>query len=136
MIGAGRQGARSLTGRRSRSQAATRHEPRPSFASDLRSTWAALRAAVELELQPLVDEVVDLLAVAQVEQRPRLRDVDGGAHLARHVEALAGVSGLYRVPPSSEPELVVAGPGLVGVAFSPEGGIVVASNDTAYRLLK
>jgi sugar lactone lactonase YvrE len=60
-------------------------------------------------------------------------DRDGTLHV---VEALAGVSGLYRVPRSGDPELVVAGPGLVGVAFSPEGGIVVASNDTAYRLLK
>jgi hypothetical protein len=31
------------------------------------------------------------------------------------------------------PELVLAGPGLVGVAFSPDGDIVVTSNDTAYR---
>src|SRR5947207_8409997 len=33
------------------------------------------------------------------------------------VEALAGVSGLYRLPPGGAPELVLAGPGLVGVAF-------------------
>jgi sugar lactone lactonase YvrE len=58
---------------------------------------------------------------------------DGTLHV---VEALAGVSGLYRIPPSGDPELVVAGPGLVGVAFSPDGGIVVASNDTAYRLVR
>jgi sugar lactone lactonase YvrE len=50
------------------------------------------------------------------------------------VEALAGVSGLYRVPSSGEPELVLTGPGLVGVAFNPLGGLVVSSNDTAYRL--
>jgi streptogramin lyase len=50
------------------------------------------------------------------------------------VEALAGVSGLYRVPASGEPELVVAGPGLVGVAFDPHGACVVSSNDTAFRL--
>ena len=50
------------------------------------------------------------------------------------VEALAGVSGLYRVPSTGEPELVLAGPGLVGVAFDPRGGLVVSSNDTAYRL--
>lgn len=51
-------------------------------------------------------------------------------------EALAGMSGLYRLPADGEPELVVAGPGLVGVAFDGAGGIAVASNDTAYRLLK
>jgi hypothetical protein len=50
------------------------------------------------------------------------------------VEALAGASGLMRVPAEGPPELVLAGPGLVGVAFAPDGGLVVCSNDTAYRL--
>ena len=56
----------------------------------------------------------------------------GGALFA--VEALAGSSGLYRVPASGAPELVLSGPGLVGVAFDAAGTMVVASNDTAYRL--
>jgi sugar lactone lactonase YvrE len=50
------------------------------------------------------------------------------------VEALAGASGLYRLPTGAPPELVLSGPGLVGVAFSPHGGLVVCSNDTAFRL--
>src|SRR5205823_4109089 len=50
------------------------------------------------------------------------------------VEALAGVSGLYRLPSAGDPELVLAGPGLVGVAFDPDGAVVVCSNDTAFRL--
>jgi len=50
------------------------------------------------------------------------------------VEALAGSSGLYRMPPSGDPELVLSGPGLVGVAFDAHGSLVVASNETAYRL--
>ena len=50
------------------------------------------------------------------------------------VDALAGSSGLYRVPPDGAPELVLAGAGLVGVAFGPRGGLVVCSNDTAFRL--
>jgi sugar lactone lactonase YvrE len=50
------------------------------------------------------------------------------------VEALAGSSGLYRMPPASAPELVLSGPGLVGVAFDSAGTLVVSSNDTAYRL--
>ena len=50
------------------------------------------------------------------------------------VEALAGASGLYRVRPGLAPELVVAGAGLVGVAFSSDGMMIVASNETAYRL--
>jgi len=50
------------------------------------------------------------------------------------VEALAGWNGLYRVRPGGQAELIVAGQSLVGVAFNPAGGLVVASNDTAYRL--
>jgi sugar lactone lactonase YvrE len=50
------------------------------------------------------------------------------------IEALAGSSGLYRVPAAGDPELVLAGPGLVGVAFDSHGAVVVASNETAYRL--
>lgn len=52
------------------------------------------------------------------------------------VEALAGASGLYRVEPGSSepPQLVLSGSGLVGVAFDPLGGLVVTSNDVAWRL--
>jgi sugar lactone lactonase YvrE len=50
------------------------------------------------------------------------------------IEALAGWSGLYRLRSEGKPELIVAGQGLVGVAFDPTGGLVVSSNDTAYRL--
>jgi sugar lactone lactonase YvrE len=49
------------------------------------------------------------------------------------VDALAGASGLYRVPLDGPPELVVAAGALVGVAFGPRGEIAVASNETAYR---
>jgi sugar lactone lactonase YvrE len=50
------------------------------------------------------------------------------------IEALAGQSGLYRVNDRGEAELVLSGPSLVGVAFAPDGGLVVCSNETAYRL--
>jgi sugar lactone lactonase YvrE len=50
------------------------------------------------------------------------------------VEALAGASGLYRVRGDRSPECVLSGPGLVGVAFEPAGGLIVTSNDTAWRL--
>jgi sugar lactone lactonase YvrE len=50
------------------------------------------------------------------------------------VDALAGNSGLYRVVRNGAPELLLSGPGLIGVAFDPHGGLVVCSNDTAYRL--
>ncbi len=50
------------------------------------------------------------------------------------VEALAGASGLYRVADDGSPSLVLAGSGLIGVAFDASGGMVVCTNDTAYRL--
>jgi hypothetical protein len=50
------------------------------------------------------------------------------------IEALAGWSGLYRLRSDGKTELVLAGQGLVGVAFDPTGGLVVSSNATAYRL--
>jgi len=65
--------------------------------------------------------------------RPQGLAFDGRGSL-HVVEALAGSSGLYRVPPEGEPEMVLAGPGLVGVAFDGRGGLVVTSNETAYRL--
>ncbi len=52
-------------------------------------------------------------------------------------DALAGSSGLYRVDitaPHPVPELVLSAPMLVGVALDPDGGIVLASNDTIWRL--
>jgi sugar lactone lactonase YvrE len=50
------------------------------------------------------------------------------------VEALAGSSGLYRLDANGQRELVLAAPGLVGVAFDRAGGLVVCSNETAFRL--
>jgi sugar lactone lactonase YvrE len=52
-------------------------------------------------------------------------------------DALAGSAGLFRVDvsrPDSTAELVVGAPALVGVAFDPGGGLVLASNDTVWRL--
>ena len=52
------------------------------------------------------------------------------------VEALAGASGLFRLRPGSNsaPERVLAGAGMVGVAFDPRGGLVVVTSDAAWRL--
>jgi sugar lactone lactonase YvrE len=56
---------------------------------------------------------------------------DGALHV---IDALAGASGLYRLANlDAEPQLVVSGAALVGVAFGPRGELVVASNETAYR---
>lgn len=51
------------------------------------------------------------------------------------VDALAGDGGLYRVPLDrpNDSERLVAGGALIGVAFDPLGGVVVASSDTVYR---
>jgi sugar lactone lactonase YvrE len=53
-------------------------------------------------------------------------------------EALAGASGIYRLDPGQPghegpAELVLAGPGVVGLAFEKDGGMVVCTNDAAYR---
>ena len=57
----------------------------------------------------------------------RLRP-DGSLHV---IDALAGASGLYRfATPDSEPELVVSGGALVGVAFGPNGELVVSRRTT------
>ena len=49
-------------------------------------------------------------------------------------EALAGSSGIYRLRANAPPELVVAGPNLIGLAFDPRGRTFVATTpDTAYR---
>lgn len=56
-------------------------------------------------------------------------DTTGVLHV---VEALAGSSGVYAIRPDREPELVVAGAALVGVAFASTGEMVVASSDTVY----
>jgi sugar lactone lactonase YvrE len=56
-------------------------------------------------------------------------DSSGVLHV---VEALAGSSGVYAMRPDRDPELVVAGAGLVGIAFGPGGEMVVASNASVY----
>ena len=56
-------------------------------------------------------------------------DAEGTLHV---VEALAGSSGVYQLR-SSGKTLLISGPRLVGVAFGPNGTIVVSSSDTVYR---
>ncbi len=52
------------------------------------------------------------------------------------VDALAGASGVYRMrlDRRSEVEQVVAGGSLLGLAFDPRGGLVLASSDTVFKL--
>lgn len=63
--------------------------------------------------------------------RPQGLGFDRGGVL-HVVDALAGASGVYRVE-DGRARLVVSGRRLVGVAFDPGGGVVVASSDTLYR---
>ena len=49
------------------------------------------------------------------------------------VDALAGSSGLHRLEADGTFTPIVAGGALVGVAFGPNGELVVASNETVYR---
>jgi hypothetical protein len=56
-------------------------------------------------------------------------DADGTLHVA---EALAGASGVYRVRRGGRRELIVAGDGVIGLAFHPGRGVAVVSSDTAY----
>jgi sugar lactone lactonase YvrE len=53
------------------------------------------------------------------------------------VEALAGAAGLYRLDVTAgapHPTLLLTAPSLVGVTFDPAGGLVLASNETLWRL--
>lgn len=56
-------------------------------------------------------------------------DAAGTLHV---VEALAGASGVHALRPGTAPELIVAGAGLVGLAFGPAGQMAVASNESVY----
>ena len=63
--------------------------------------------------------------------RPQGMAFDGNGVL-HVVEALAGDCGVYALRPGQPRELVVAGNGLVGLAFGPGGRLVVASNESVY----
>jgi sugar lactone lactonase YvrE len=66
--------------------------------------------------------------------RPQGLAFSPGEGVLHVVDALAGGSGLYRLPDlDGEPELIASGTGFVGVAFGPTGELALASNETAYR---
>ena len=72
---------------------------------------------------------VETLAVPFGRPQGLAFDAAGVLHV---VEALAGSSGVYAMRPNRDPELVVAGAGLVGLAFDARGELVVASNGSVY----
>jgi hypothetical protein len=57
-------------------------------------------------------------------------DIHGVLHV---VDALAGGSAIYRMSPSGPRQAVVAGPGLIGVAFAGDGALVAATSDAVFR---
>ncbi|HEY3885690.1 MAG TPA: hypothetical protein VGL62_10810, partial [Vicinamibacterales bacterium] len=67
--------------------------------------------------------------------RPQGLAFDATGHLYV-VDALAGASGVYRfrLDRPDDPELVLAGGALLGLAFDPHGGIALAASETVYRL--
>lgn len=67
--------------------------------------------------------------------RPQGLAFDAQGHLYV-VDALAGSGGVYRLRADrpGEAELVLAGGALIGLAFDPRGGLVLASADTVYKL--
>jgi sugar lactone lactonase YvrE len=81
-----------------------------------------------------IDEYGKVTVRSESFGRPQGIAFDRGGNLTV-IEALAGASGLYRLINVGNPlQLVLAGPGLVGVAYDLNGGVVVCTNDTAYRL--
>lgn len=58
-------------------------------------------------------------------------DPEGVLHVT---EGLVGDSGLYRIDAEGKPSRVVAAPPLVGVAFDPKGGVVLAGASTVFHL--
>ena len=80
------------------------------------------------------DRLIDELAAGFGRPQGLAFDSSGALYV---VEALAGQGGLYRLDvtqPKPQPELVLGAPSLVGVAFAPDAGLVVCSNDTVGRL--
>jgi sugar lactone lactonase YvrE len=91
-------------------------------------TLASHDAIYRISPERLVDVVCDRLG------RPQGLAFDSTGTLYV-VDALAGAAGLYRVNvETGQADLVVSAASLVGVAFDPAGGVVLASGDTVWKL--
>jgi sugar lactone lactonase YvrE len=106
-------------------------------------------AAFHLAMAPSGDLYVSAPTLASYDSVRRI-DIEGRVHavnvpfgrpqglafdshgVLHVVEALAGSSGVYAIRPDRDPELVLAGAGLVGLAFGPAGEMVVASSDSLF----
>jgi sugar lactone lactonase YvrE len=80
------------------------------------------------------DRLVDVVCDGFGRPQGLAFDSSGALYVA---DALAGNAGLYRIDLAAKqpkPELVLGAPMLVGVAFDPHGGLILASNDTVWKL--
>ena len=80
------------------------------------------------------DRLVDVLYNGLGRPQGLAFDADGMLYV---VDALAGAAGLYRIDVASsapQAELVLGAASLIGVCFDPDGGLLVASADTVWRL--
>jgi sugar lactone lactonase YvrE len=57
-------------------------------------------------------------------------DQQGRLHV---VDALAGDSGVFRLTPDGDRDLIVSGQDLIGIAFDPTGGFAVGTAEVVYR---
>ena len=48
--------------------------------------------------------------------------------------SLGGRRGVIRFTPDVKPEVFLSGPGIVGLAFSPAKSLVLATNNSLYRV--
>lgn len=58
-------------------------------------------------------------------------DIEGNLYVAA---SIGGRKGVVRIDPNRNAELFVSGPGIVGLAFTPSGAMIVATNSALYRL--
>lgn len=58
-------------------------------------------------------------------------DADGNLYVAG---SLSGRRGIIRLSGGGEPELFVSGPGIVGLAFTPQRSLIVVTNSAAFEL--
>ena len=58
-------------------------------------------------------------------------DVKGNLYIAA---SLCGRRGVIRIDPDRKAELFLSGPGIVGLAFSPSKALILATNNSVYRV--
>jgi len=80
-----------------------------------------------------VDHRGEVSRVATGFGRPQGLAIDRGGRV-HVVEALAGACGVYRLMPRGRRQLVASGSGLVGLAFHPARGLVLATSDTLFQV--